>query len=296
MSAKPSTLEETRLPKPLRPETAFGCPRDFLGNRFVYAVISPRAHGLSIGVNMNPDKLCNFNCIYCEIKRNTPSQEQSLDITAMAQELEKTLQLAYSGAIRELPAYGRLSEDLLKLRHVALSGDGEPTLCPNFVEAVQAVTHVRACQSPFFKIALITNGTGLDLPAVQEGLRYLTRDDEVWVKLDAGTQKYMDRVNRSEVPLQKVLDNALALGRKRSIIIQSLFPAIEGLEPEPLEIDEYILRLRELREAGANISEVQVYSATRPVHHHECGHLSLKCLVRICHRIRAEAGLRAELY
>ena len=45
------------------PETAFGCPRDFLNNRFVYAVISARAHGLSLGVNMNPDKRCSFDCL-----------------------------------------------------------------------------------------------------------------------------------------------------------------------------------------------------------------------------------------
>src|ERR1041385_9455166 len=46
--------------------TAFGCPRDFLDNRFVYTVISARARGLSVGVNMNPDKHCNFDCVYCE--------------------------------------------------------------------------------------------------------------------------------------------------------------------------------------------------------------------------------------
>ena len=41
-------------------ETAFDRPRDFLGNRFVYAVISSRAGGLSLGVTVNPDKRCNF--------------------------------------------------------------------------------------------------------------------------------------------------------------------------------------------------------------------------------------------
>ena len=45
-------------------DTAFGCSRDFLDGRFVYTVISPRARGLSVGVNMNPDKRCNFDCVY----------------------------------------------------------------------------------------------------------------------------------------------------------------------------------------------------------------------------------------
>jgi hypothetical protein len=45
-------------------ETAFGSPRDFLDNRFVYAVVSARARGLSVGINMCPDKNCNFDCVY----------------------------------------------------------------------------------------------------------------------------------------------------------------------------------------------------------------------------------------
>jgi hypothetical protein len=56
-------------PKPCGPETAFGCPRDFLNDRFVYVVISPRARGLSVGVNMNPDNQCNFDCAYREVDR-----------------------------------------------------------------------------------------------------------------------------------------------------------------------------------------------------------------------------------
>ncbi len=47
--------------------TAYGCPRDFLDNRLVYVVISPRTRGLSIGASLNPDRQCNFDCVYCEV-------------------------------------------------------------------------------------------------------------------------------------------------------------------------------------------------------------------------------------
>ncbi len=57
--------------------TAFGCPRNFLDNRFVYTVVSPRARGLSIGINMNPDRFCNFDCVYCEVNRKLPAAERS---------------------------------------------------------------------------------------------------------------------------------------------------------------------------------------------------------------------------
>ena len=69
---------------------------------------------------------------------------------------------------------------------------------------MQEVVHMRARGAhPYFKLVLITNGTWLDFRPVQEGLQYFTRDDEIWIKLDAGTQLYMNRVNRSEVPLDK---------------------------------------------------------------------------------------------
>ena len=290
-------VEEAREAHPHPSETAFGCPRDFLGNRFVYAVICARARGLSIGLNMNPDKVCNFDCVYCEVKRDVPPVEHELDTTVLAAELEKTLLLIQSGGIREVAGYRAVNPDLLRLRNVAFSGDGEPTLCLNFAEVVQEVVHVRARGAhPYFKMVLITNGTWLDARPVQEGLQYFTREDEIWIKLDAGTQPYMNRVNRSEVPLGRVLDNIRLIGQKRPIIIQSLFPLIGEQEPPPEEIDHYLQRLREFKEASAMIKLVQIYSAARPAAKSECRHIRLQDLARIARRVKAETGLNAEVF
>jgi len=279
------------------PETAFGSPRDFLNNRFVYAVISARAHGLSLGVNMNPDRLCSFDCVYCEVDRRPEPRETKLDVEAMAAELHKTLAFVMAGKLRERPWYSALSDELLTLRHVALSGDGEPTLAPNFAEAVESIVHIRALgEFPFFKIVLITNATGLDRPQVQAGLKHFTKSDEIWAKLDGGTQAFFNRVDRATVPLEKVLANILLLARQRPVIIQSLFPAVNGEEPAPAEIEEYAQRLKELKAAGADIPLVQIYSATRPMFHAECGHLPLKTLSHIAHTVRQASGLKAEVF
>jgi wyosine [tRNA(Phe)-imidazoG37] synthetase (radical SAM superfamily) len=295
--APPETRIRPAVTIGLTRETAFGCPRDFLNNRFVYLVVSPRARGLSVGVNMNPDKRCNFDCVYCEVDRRTASVEPRLDLEVMGAELRATLTFVYDGRLRERPWYRALPDELLQLRHVTLSGDGEPTLAANFVEAVQAVVHVRALgEFPFFKIVLITNATGLDLPQVQEGLKYLTRSDEIWAKLDGGTQDYVHQVDRMDVPLEKVLANILALARQRPITIQSLFPSINGAEPPAEEIEQYAQRLRELKDAGAQISLVQIYSATRPKPRSECGHLPLKTLSRIAQTVRQVTGLKAEVF
>jgi wyosine [tRNA(Phe)-imidazoG37] synthetase (radical SAM superfamily) len=276
---------------------AFGCARDFLENRFVYAVISARARGLSLGVNMNPDRYCNFDCAYCEVDRKGPVREPDLDVDVMAEELRRTLALVRSGELRDRPGYGGLPPELLQLRHVALSGDGEPTLSPKFAEALEAVIHVRALQGlPCFKIVLLTNGTGLNLPQVQESLKCLTKQDEIWAKLEAGTQSYMEKVNRSQVPLGTVLENLLHLARQRPVVIQGLFPAIHGEGPSPEEIEQYARRLLELKEGGAQISLVQIYSATRPTAHSECGHLPLRSLSGIAQTVRKTTGLNVEVF
>ncbi|HWY30704.1 MAG TPA: hypothetical protein VNX46_08130, partial [Candidatus Acidoferrum sp.] len=94
-------------------DPAAGGLREFLGNRFVYAVVSARARGLSIGVNMNPDKFCNFDCEYCEVNRAVPSLEKSLDVDVMAVELQRVLAQAYSGELRRFPQFRNTPPDLM---------------------------------------------------------------------------------------------------------------------------------------------------------------------------------------
>ena len=97
--------------------------------------------------------------------------------------------------------------------------------------ALQAVVHVRALGGYPFKLVLITNGTGLDLPHVLNGLKHFTRSDEIWIKLDGGTHAYLNKVNRADIPIEKILSNILLVGRQRPVVIQSLFPAFQGEEP-----------------------------------------------------------------
>lgn len=279
-------------------EVKVGPPRAFLGNRFVYAVISQRARGLSIGINMNPNKFCNFDCAYCEVNRDVPPTDQTVDLKVLGTELEGLLTLACQGRLTHFPYFRNVPRELLELKEVALSGDGEPTLSPHFDDIVQEVVHVRSqAKFPFFKIVLITNASGLDWPDVRLGLRHLTLEDEIWCKLDAGTQAYMNEVNRPKaITLQKILHNILMTARERPVVIQSLFPLMRLSEPAPEEIEQYIQRLQELKDGGAQISLVQVYSAHRAPNQPDCGHVPLKCLSRIAQRVREVTGLPAEVF
>ena len=104
------------------------------------------------------------------------------------------------------------------------------------------------------------------------------------------------RSNRPNVPLEKILANILLVGRQRPIIIQSLFPAIHGEEPPFEEIQEYALRLKELKADGAQISMVQIYSAARPGVNADWGHLPLRVLSQIAQTVRQTSGIRAEVF
>lgn len=278
-------------------QSPFANPRDFLSNRFVYVTVSPRARGLSVGVNFCPNKQCNFDCVYCEVNRSIPARDQKVDVEVMGEELQNTLQLIQQGGLQLLPQFRTLPQQLLKLKHVCLSGDGEPTLCPDFLDAVQKVLQVRALgRTPFFKVVLVTNSSALDRPEVQDALKFFTRQDEIWAKLDAGTDEFLRKVDHTEVPLEKILSNILLTARKRPVVIQSLFAAIDGSEPSMAEIDAYATRLEELVRAGAQISLVQIYSATRPMFHTECEHLSLRRLSQIAQTVRTKTGLKVEIF
>lgn len=278
---------------------AGGCQggREFLSNRYVYCLFSPRAGGLTIGINLTPDRRCNFDCVYCDVHRPQPSGNGRFEVEIMAQELEDLLGLIVHHRLREFRLFRNLPDALLELKHVALSGEGEPTLCEEFAEAVRAVVHVRARgHFPFFKIVLLSNGSTLDQSGVQAGLRHLILQDEVWLKLDAGGQETYELINRSAVPFERIYNNIRDLGRQRPVVIQSLFPLLNGVEPSVRQIDEFVACLERLVQEGAKISLVQVYSANRLATRANCRHLPLKSLSRIAQQVRERTGLTVAVF
>lgn len=273
----------------------FAEPRRFFGNQFVYAVITSRAHGLSVGVNINPDQLCNFDCVYCEVRREPAKAGLKVDIAKLAHELIHILVMAQFKQLGDLEQFSKVPSELMVLKEVALSGDGEPTLAENFHEIVSEVVRIRRLFPPF-KLVLITNGTGLNRPVVQKGLDELSVGDEIWIKLDAGTEEFMHRMNGTKIPIETVLSNILELARLRPVIIQSLFCLLEGHPPCEKEIDAYIGRLLELKTGGAQIPLVQIYSTSRTPARPGCKHLPLAGLSHIARRVRTETGLHAEVF
>lgn len=250
-----------------------------------------------VGVDICPNKFCTFRCVYCQVDRTQPATGERLNLEVMSQELQEVLTLAFEQKLAQMPGFDHVPPEWLQLKEVALAGDGEPTFCPNFAEVVQAVVHVRAQGLfPFFKIVLVTNGSGLHLPEVEKGLAWFNSRDEIWIKLDAGTQGYMHKINRTKVKLQRVLDNLVHVSKHRPVVIQTLMPKFHGAEPPEREILAYLHQLNHLQSVGARINHVQLFSARRTSDVNGCSHLPLRSLSQIARRIYEETGLTVDVF
>jgi wyosine [tRNA(Phe)-imidazoG37] synthetase (radical SAM superfamily) len=239
--------------------------RLFERNRFVYPVLSRRSGGISVGVNLNPDKVCNFDCIYCQVDRRSQSETRFVDMEALFNELRSTLDLVTSGAIFKTAKFRDVPPESRRLNDIAFSGDGEPTTYKNFDEIIRACADVKcAAGLDGVKLVLITNASMFHRPHVQRGLEILDGNNgEIWAKLEAGTDAYYQLIERTPIPFRQVLDNITAAARVRPIVIQSLFMCVNGEPPPPNELGAFCDRLKEITAAGGQLKLVQVYTIAR---------------------------------
>src|SRR5262245_30511370 len=239
--------------------------RTFEDNLYVYAVVSRRSKGVSIGLNLNPDKVCNFDCVYCQVDRKTPPLVRDVDVPRLLEELEDMLDLVQSGALFEMERFSGTPPELRRLNDIAFSGDGEPTTCPEFADIVQAVADRKRRRGlENVKLVLITNASMFHRPSVRSALAVLDANQgEIWAKLEAGSESYYHHVDRTTIPLQRILDNITAAAKVRPLVIQALFMRLHGQPPPSAELEAFCDRLEDIVRAGGRISLVQVYTVAR---------------------------------
>ncbi|HTI69577.1 MAG TPA: radical SAM protein, partial [Candidatus Limnocylindria bacterium] len=261
---------------------------------YVYPVISRRSRGLSIGINLNPDKVCNFDCVYCEVDRKVPGKAKDVNLAQVRDELRWLVQHALEGGLAKEAKFAEVPVEVTQtIRDIAFSGDGEPTMVHNLDECVQVVVEVKEeFKLAETKIVLITDAAGLDKASVKRGLEIMDRHpSEIWGKLDAGTEAYFRTVNRSPVRFERILTNLLETSRVRPIIIQSLFLRVHGEVMEKAELDAYCARLNAIVAGGGKIREVHAYTIARPTPEAWATKLLPTELAAIAETIRASTGL-----
>jgi wyosine [tRNA(Phe)-imidazoG37] synthetase (radical SAM superfamily) len=233
--------------------------RDSAGMRYVYPVVSRRAGGVSVGINLNPNNACNWRCVYCQVPGLTRGGPPVIDLDLLARELNGFLDWAVSGDFMAT----RVPAGTRRLVDVAFSGNGEPTSAAEFPDAVALVERALAARglARDVLIRLITNGSLLERKAVQAGIaRIGGAGGEVWFKLDAATPAGLARINGTRVRPEAVarrLDRCAALA---PTWVQTCLFRFDGEAPGELELEAY---LGLLAARATTLSGVHLYSMAR---------------------------------
>ena len=238
-------------------------PRDYPGFRYLYPVLSRRRGGLSLGVNLNPDKACTFNCSYCQVDRTTPGDEGGVDPEAVRAELERFCSLAAAGRLDELPGFGEGAG--VELLDVSFSGDGEPTTERAFPALADAALDCVARHGLGVPVIVFTNASCAGESRVLAALhRVLAAGGAVWAKLDAGSDEGLRRVAGTSLPMRRLVSNLLAIAKPGPLTVQTLL-CRDAAGPIPMpEVRAIAARLNEIAEAGGNVDLVQVHTVARP--------------------------------
>jgi wyosine [tRNA(Phe)-imidazoG37] synthetase (radical SAM superfamily) len=233
--------------------------RDSAGMRYVYPVISRRAGGVSVGINLNPNNACNWHCVYCQVPDLKRGGPPPLDLALLERELNDFLHWARSGDFMtsRVPAGAR------RLVDVAFSGNGEPTSAAEFGEAVAIVESVLARHdlADTLVMRLITNGSLLDRKAVQAGIARIGKaGGEVWFKVDAGTSAGMARINGTRARPELVARRLAYCAALTSTWVQTCLFRMDGNAPAAAEVESYLALLGPL---APTLAGVHLYSLAR---------------------------------
>lgn len=221
----------------------------FLFNDIIFGPIKSRRLGVSLGVNLLPidNKICNFNCIYCECGWNQKSSSikfPSKDIVLKMMET-RLVQMSNTG---ELPDV------------ITFAGNGEPTIHPDFPSIIEGTLLLRDKFCPQAQVAVLTNATMLHSTAV---LNALLSIDRAILKMDSAVENTRAKINlpAKHIPLDTLVQQFSLFGSK--LVIQTLFlrATFDGVEIDNTTKDELDALLNIYKRL--NPSEVMIYCIDR---------------------------------
>ena len=270
--------------------------RDVSGLTYIYPVVSRRAGGVSIGINLNVNNACNWRCLYCQVPNLTRGTPPPIDLALLEKELRDFLQYIIHGDF--MARY--VAEGDRKLQDIAFSGNGEPTSAKEFPEVLKIVEKLlkefdllNSANAHPIKVRLITNGSLMDRPHVLESMRHLAKiNGEVWFKADAVTAKGVAKINNVNINIAIVIKRIKACAKACPTFVQTCMVAIDGIAPTDSEVASYIALLTEVKEV---IQGVHLYGLARPSMQAEAprlSRLSPEWLEGVAEKIRA-IGLKA---
>lgn len=213
----------------------------------VFGPIHSRRLGSSLGINLLPQKgkICNFDCIYCECGWNRDGlQDKTLPSAA-------DVRNALENKLRSLRAEG------VGIDSITFSGDGEPTLNPEFPQIIDDTLALRGRYYPEAAVSVLSNATRAHIPEVFKALRKV---DNPIMKIDAPTADLAARIN-NPAPGYDPLKVADALrGFGGNFVLQTMFLKSSNFDSSSPEVlDGWMQIVRDLRPR-----EIMVYTIARP--------------------------------
>lgn len=223
----------------------------FLFNKIVFGPVKSRRLGVSLGINLLPEteKLCNFNCIYCECGWTYKSKITGSDLPAREE------------------VYRALEQKLIGMKEknrppdvITFAGNGEPTLHPDFPGIIDDCIELRNKYFPQARIAVLSNSTTITLPRIKDAL---LKVDQNILKLDSGFDLTVRVHNqpRVNVKVTELISNLKKFNGQ--LIIQTLFlrgtykgKNIDNTTPE--EIGTWLNAIEMIKP-----SEVMIYTISR---------------------------------
>ena len=213
----------------------------------VFGPIHSRRLGSSLGINLLPrhGKICNFDCIYCECGWNKDGRDDSVLPTAA--EVRTALEAKLSACML----------DGIPIDSITFSGDGEPTLNPEFPRIIDDTLRLRDSWYPDARVSVLSNATRVHIPEIAAALK---RVDNPILKIDAPTDELIARINHPApgYRLERVLE-ALR-GFQGDFVLQTMFlrsPDFDSASPEVL--GGWMDIVRDLRPR-----KIMVYTIDRP--------------------------------
>jgi len=240
----------------------------------IYGPVNSRRLGRSLGINLSPyrAKLCSFNCLYCHYGW---TRRLTADFSKYKNDLPHPSEV--------LTAVEEAMKSDLDFAYVTFSGNGEPSLHPDFADLAVGVAKLRDKYRPEVKTALLTNSTGLIQYKIRKALKYI---DRPFCKLDAGTEETFQKINRPADGV-KFNDMVEALVGLDHIFIQTAF--MDGThgnitEGELTAWRDIIKRIRPV--------EVHIYSIDRPVPDYDISLVEPERLEEIARETTVYTGIK----
>lgn len=249
----------------------------------VFGPIHSRRLGVSLGINLMPDdgKVCTFDCLYCEAGYN--SQGTGTTGISTRQQTRDALEAKLSG----MHAAG----DPLDV--ITFSGNGEPTLAPEFPEIIDDTIALRDKFYPEAKVSVLTNSTRIFDPRVADALKKV---DNNILKLDSAieaTMRLIDRPNSKEFTVEKVVQ-ALRQFEGTGIIQTMMLRGSHDGTPIDNTTDTEVKALIEAYKA-IKPREIMLYSIDRTTPEENLVKVPLEELKTIGERIESETGIPVQV-